>query len=810
MSSVSEGEIDFEIGHVLLIDTVGYSELLINEQKELLDVLNRVVRNTRQFHIAEAAGKLIRLPTGDGMALVFSDSPESPVECALEISKSLKDHPNLPIRMGIHSGPVSRVMDVNDRCNIAGAGINMAQRVMECADAGHILLSKRTADDLAPYRHWQPYLHALGECVVKHGGRLSVVNLYTEEAGNPELPAKVIEARKQVEGKAMGFIPRGFKGAAFVSLAVVAALSVVLFFYFSNPPGHKVSARKPISQVETGSAPIAEKSIAVLPFANLSDQKGNAYFVDGMQDEILTDLAKVADIKVISRTSVMQYRSEKVRNLREIAHELRVTYVLEGSVQCKGTRIRVSAQLVDARSDTHIWAQRYDRELADVFAIQSEVAEEIVLQLEAKLSPREKAAIEEPPTTDLVAYAAYARAKTLLSTTGFNVREKEKLYDAVRLLEEATVRDPNFYLAYCELARMHDRLYLLGIDHTAARLASADEALKAALHLRPNGGEAHLALASHVYSAFRDYARATEELGKAEQTLPNEALVFELKGYIARRAGRWNDALDNLQKALSLDPRNVFTLQQISLAYLYLRRYQDMADALDRALALAPDDPATLLQRADVELEWRADTRPLHQAIQTVLAKDPGMAEGIAQTCLYVALVERDNDAALRALAVMTSDGCRDEGVPLPRAWCEGIAARVRGDTATAMAAFGAARSQIMDVLNSQPNYPEGLCVLGMTDAALGKATLAQEEGRRAVELLPIERDAINGALLVQYLAAIYAWSNESSLALDQLEIAVRKPGLVSYGQLKLHPLWDPLRGNPRFEKIMASLAPKK
>jgi serine/threonine-protein kinase len=504
----------------------------------------------------------------------------------------------------------------------------------------------------------------------------------------------------------------------------------------------------------------------------------------------------------------MQYRSGVTRNLRDVAKELGVAHVLEGTVQRVGGRVRVSAQLIDARSDTHLWAEHYDRDASDVFAIESELAKEIVGQLRSKLSPTEKAAIEERPTADLIAYDYYARAKTVLGTAGFNVLEKEKLFDAVHLLQQATARDPTFLLAYCQLARTHDRIYILGIDHTPSRLAMAESAINTAMQVRPDSGDAHLALAAHLYTSL-DFAGARRELEKAGRVLPNEPLVFELTGYIDRRQNRWDEAIENLRRALALDPRNFFILQQISLACENMRRFDEMAAALDQALLLVPKDAGTRAQRAAVDLEQRADTKPLHSVISAIIAEDPNTVGGLAQTYLYLGLCERDHDAATRALSVMTADGCRMEGVPLPREWCEGVAARVRGDRQAAYAAFRSAHAAVEKIVLEQPDYPEANCALGMIEAGLGHKEDAVRLGRRAVELLPVWKDAINGALLIEYLALIYAWTGEKDLALEQLSIAAKIPSDVSYGQLRLHPYWDPLRGDPGFEKIVASLAPK-
>jgi TolB-like protein/Flp pilus assembly protein TadD len=562
---------------------------------------------------------------------------------------------------------------------------------------------------------------------------------------------------------------------------------------------------------ETGPT-ITEKSIAVLPFENLSDDKQNAYFADGVQDEILTNLARVADLKVISRTSVMQYKSGILRNLRDIAKTLGVSHVVEGSVQRSGGRVRVSAQLIDAKTDTHLWAESYDRDLADVFAIEHELAEKIVSQLKSKLSAKEKAAIEDKPTADLAAHDLYIRAKTLIATSMFSTPLQEGLVEAVRLLNQAIERDPAFALAYYQLAQAHDVLYFAGTDHTPSRLAMADAAMQSLARLRPNSGEAHLALAKHLYWGYLDYDRAREELTLAQKSLPNDPLAFQLAGFIDRRQGRWAESTKNLERAAELDPQNpaaAGVLQQLASNYLCLRDYAGAERVLNLAIALAPKDANLRASRAAVELDWHADTRPLLSTIEAIVAEDSREGQNIAQQWLYGSLCGRDFDGARRALAALPTAGCYDDSVPFPRAWCEGVVAQMRGDKTAARAAFTSARTEALKLVREQPNYAEGLCVLGMADAALGQKEDAIREGHRAVELLPVTKDAIIGAQLVQNLALIYAWTGEKDLAFEQLAIATGIPGYLSYGQLRLHPRWDPLRGDPRFDKIAASLAPK-
>ena len=719
--------------------------------------------------------------------------------------------------MGIHSGPVHHVADVNQRENIAGAGINIAQRVMDCGDAGHILVSKRVADDLAQYRRWQPYLHELGDFEVKHGVVVSIVNLYADVVGNPNPPER-LKHGKRLPQRAVSS-GRGKRSPMLLPLLVVGFMVftlAVLGIIFAPAILKQARARQPTTTTPavptTPSAPsIPEKSIAVLPFENLSSDKENAFFTDGVQDEILTDLAKVADLKVISRSSVMQYKSGAPRNLREIGQQLGVIHLLEGSVQRAANRVRVNAQLIDARNDAHLWAQTYDRDLADVFAIQSEVAKAIADQLQAKLSPSEKSAIERPPTADVSAFDLYSRAKTLMLSTTFSAIASKRILEAVDLLNQALARDPSFFQAQCQLALAHDQLYfLVGSDHTPARLAAAEAALQAAFRLRPDAGEAHLARAEHLYRAYLDYDGALAELEIARRTLPNDSRIFELAGYIARRQGKHEEGLHSLESALELDPRNWFLLQQIALSYGAVRRHSEEAAVLDRALAVNPDDIETKVIRALVELEWKADTRPLHQTIYQIRAKNPADIERVADTWFLCALAERDPSAAESALRALGDNTFGDNATQFNARFGEGLLARMMNDETKARSAFTAARAEQEKIVEAQANYGPALCILGLIDAGLGRKEEALREGRRAIELMPAAKDSLNGPDMIQYFAVMAAWVGEKDLACEQLASAVRYGGGLSYGRLKLHPFWDPLRGDPRFEKIVASLAPKE
>ena len=623
---------------------------------------------------------------------------------------------------------------------------------------------------------------------------IGLANLYDSEVGNAQLPKKLQAVRKHRA--------HVHWAAVAIGLLVVAALAAALLSFLRKEP-----ARSPATAVE--------KSIAVLPFENLSEEKANAFFAEGVQDEILTHLAKIADLKVISRTSVMQYKSGAPRNLREIGQQLGVAHVVEGSVQRAANKIRVNAQLIDARTDAHLWAQTYDRDLADVFAIQSEIAKAIADQLQAKLSPNEKKAIEQPPTTDLAAFDLYSRARSLLLTAGFSATSEPDERKAIGLLDEAVKHDPSFFDAYCQLAYAHEIAYAVrGYDHTPARLALAEAAVQAATRLRPDAAETHLARAQYLYYGLRDYAGALAELEIARRALPNDPRLFELTGYILRRRGQQEEGLRNLERAVELDPRNFYTLQQIALSYQFLGRYAEAIAALDRASAIMPDNVETRANRGLWYMCWKGDTRPLQQTIDAILAQGSGAIVSAADIWFFCALAERDPAAAERALVALGDNQCWNEGaIILSHSFGEGLLARMTKDEARARTAFEAARAQQEKLVQAQPEYGPPLCVLGLIDAALGRKDLALDEGRRAIALTPVEKDVNNGSRVLQYFAITAAWAGEKELALQQLEAGLRAPQasvMLSYGALKLLPFWDPLRGDPRFEKIVESLAPKE
>src|SRR5881275_3215490 len=581
MAAEIKKEIELEIAHVLFTDIVGYSKLPINQQRALVERLNEIVRGTDEFHIAETAGRLLTIPTGDGITLVFYHSPEAPVECALQISRALKKHPELQLRMGVHSGPVSGVIDATGKANVAGAGINIAQRVMDCGDAGHILLSKHVTEDLEQYPHWQPHLHELGECEVKHGVHVSVVNLYTAELGNPAVPEKLKAAR-----------------------------------------------------VAAAAAAVPEKSIAVLPFENRSRDPDNAYFADGIQDEILTRLAKIADLKVISRTSTQHYKSAP-ENLSEIARQLGVAHIVEGSVQKSGDSVRVNVQLIKAANDSHLWADTYDRRLTDIFSVESEVAKAIADQLRAHISGEEEQVITAKPTDNIEAYEAYLRglAYSLKPLNTANALGAQKyLREAVRL-------DGKFAVAWALLSYVDARGYLTAtLQPTVALREETRQAAETALTLQPNLGEAVLAKGYYHYACLKDYDTAVRYFEQARQFLPNSSRIPESLAYVARRRGQWDRSESYFNEAERLDPRDVSLLSQHAVSYIDLRRFPEALRKLDQVLDITPDDLDTLAYKAAIA-QAEGD---LPRASAVLVPLHPG-ADDIAalETQIYQAILER-------------------------------------------------------------------------------------------------------------------------------------------------------------------------
>ncbi len=806
-SAEPKPDLPLEIAHVLLIDVVGYSKLLVNEQIELLQELNQIVRDTECFRAAETKGKLIRVSTGDGMALLFFHSPEEPARCALEISGTLQGHPHIQLRMGVHSGPVNQVTDVNDKTNITGSGINVAQRVMDCGDAGHILLSWHIAEDLTQYRNWQPYLHDLGECEVKHGLRLHLVNLYKDNLGNPQVPEKLKRRRwKHAFGVSIRPViaprwPKYVLTAVLLLSAVALAISFSVFYRRGSPAVARSSSGK---AADVG-LPIPEKSIAVLPFENRSEEKANAYFADGIQDEILTRLSKIADLKVISRTSTQHYKSAP-ENLREIAKQLGVAHILEGSVQKSGDAVRVNVQLIKAANDSHIWADTFDRKLTDIFSVESEIAKSVADQLQVHLTGREEQVIAAKPTDNTEAYDAYLRG------LAYSLKHLANYLGAQTHLREALRLDPKFALAWALLSRVDALGYITAnLQPTVALREEVRQAADTALTLQPNLGEAVLAKGYYYYACLKDYDTAVRYFEQARQFLPNSSRIPESLAYVARRRGEWDRSESYFNEAERLDPRNVNLLFQHALSYVALRRFPDALRKLDQILNITPDDFDTLVEKAGIA-QAEGDL-PRASALLAPLRPAADLNQALEQQ-VYQAILERRSGSVIPGLKEILAkpDPALGYFNGELRFWL-GWAQEVAGDQHAAQESWRQARTELESFLKEQPGNYFLIGDLALTDAGLGDKTAALAMAERAIIANPIEKDAFSGPRPLEILARVAARMGEPDRAIAALQKLLSMPGQGALAEnipltpalLRLDPMFDPLRNDPRFQKLVAS-----
>jgi len=807
MPSEHSADVKFEIGHVLLIDIVGYSKLLITEQSERLQTLKEIVRSTEQFRLANARGKLLRLPTGDGAALVFRTTPEAPVLCALEISKALKSHPELPVRMGVHSGPVNEISDLNEQANIAGAGINMAQRVMDCGDAGHILLSKRVADDLEQYPQWRPYLRELGECGVKHGVRLSVVNLYTDELGNPQQPKKFIEEQRTQRASTKRRRPSVVGIIAILSLIGLAIVAVI--FMPAILRSREQAQRKiPASASESSTTAIPEKSIAVLPFANLSEEQANAYFAEAIQDEILTRLSKIADLKVISRTSTQHYKSAPP-NLPEIAKQLGVAHILEGSVQKSGDAVRVNVQLIKAVTDSHLWADTFDRKLNDIFLVESEVARAIADQLRAKLTGREEQVMATKPTDNPDAYDAYLRG---LAYNLKSANTPANALSAQRYLGEAIRLDPKFALAWALLSNIEARGYITqALQPTFALREHARQAAETALTLQPNLGEALVAKGYYYYACLKDYDTAVRYFEQARQLLPNSSRIPESLAYVERRRGQLERSESYFDEAERLDPRNFTLLTQHALSYIDLRRFPEALRKFDQILNITPDDVDTLVFKAAIA-QAEGD---LPRAAALLAPLRPGADDTSAlETQLYQTILERRPGPIISRVKEMLVNpdpalGYYNGELRFWLGWAQDVA----GDHAAAQESWRRARSELEPFLKEQPENYNLIGNLALTNMGLHDKPLALAFAERAMAVIPVEKDALSGPTPIEVFARVAAQIGEPDRAIAALDKLLSIPYAspmaanvpLTPALLRLDPMFDPIRSDPRFKKLTVS-----
>ena len=774
-----------EIGHVLFMDVVGYSKLLTNEQHEVQRQLNEIVRGTERFQAAETAGKLIRLPVGDGMALVFFDTPEAPVQCAMEVTEQLqkppgsREKPQLRLRMGIHSGPVSGLTDVNDRSNVAGAGINTAQRVMDCGDAGHILLSQRLADDLAQYGEWTPHLHGLGEVEVKHGVRVAISNLYGREFGNPAKPEKIKRAEQQ--------------SAAAKRRRVIFTLAAVLILALCLGIGTWVWQRRAAltSAYKAGVAGVPANSIAVLPLVNMSDDKENAWFSDGVHEDIITSLARIAELRVISNTSVMQYRDTK-KTLRQIAEELHVAYVLEGSVRRAGNTVRVTAQLIEGRTDRHLWAKMYDRELTDIFAIQAALATEIADSLRVAITPAEKNALAARPTTVPAAYDLYLRARAALNDVATD-EMGPRLRAVEGLLRSAVELDPNFAVAWAQLADVHAQFSFFSVDATPERLALASAAMEKATKLAPDNSDVIRNLGAYYYHNW-DFARAEEQYRRVIRQQPNDAFAHNFLGLLLRRQGKWIETLVEFARAAELEPGNHY-LQWAHIVYLFVaaRRYAELEARLP-ALAAAENDPLGefTLDIREIPFIARGSTKELEDYLNGLPAHVKGLPK--YTDALHELASFKGDWAELARFHALHPD---------PGHYVE---------VATTLAALGRvdeAREGLkgkLDELRARLKL-EGRNTdlwhkLARVEALFGHRTEALEAVDRRGALLP-PSDTLERVEQHKLSEFVWIWTGDKDRALEELGRLVRQPFADPVNIVRTSPDYAPLHGDPRFEAIV-------
>jgi TolB-like protein/class 3 adenylate cyclase/Tfp pilus assembly protein PilF len=824
MSSEGKQDRQLEIAHVLFIDIVGYSTLPINRQSELLQQLNQLVRATEQFRRAEAANKLVRLPTGDGMALVFFTSPDAPVKCAIEISKAVGQALPpaggerqagalaLQLRMGINSGPVDAVADVNDRSNVAGAGINMAQRVMDCGDAGHILLSRRVADDLGQYENWQPYLHELGTVEVKHGIRVEVVNFYDEEVGNPHLPEKVKRAREEqsaLDHRASRTASR--KRSLIIGFLLLAAAVLIVGLAIVT---YKTTRRSAATTTKTLPS-LPEKSIAVLPFENMSADKDDAFFADGIQDDVLATLGKIKDLKVIGRASVMIYRGAAIAGkLREVGQALQVSHVLEGSVRRSASRVVVNVELIDTRNDKQVWSQRYDRTLTDTLSLQGELAVDIARELRATLTPQEKERVEARPTNNTAAYQAYLRGRAFGSGV---TPDRPRAEGAVQSYQEAVKLDPDFAVAWAYLSCAQSSFYWSAFDPSPARLAAAKDALDHAVALAPNLPETHLALGYYRYYGKRDFTGALAEFQQAEQGLPNNVDIVYAIGLIQRRLGHWDEATAAMRRAVELDPRNIDACSTLAGNYMALRRFPDALAVSDHIHAIEPSNTQDIWLKA--YCFWAMGNS---EAVDQLFA-NPGTPLHLRG---HLALNKHQyaGAPAMFSEALKEARGEEKNGILLDI----GLAHQRAGNVAESKAAYQRSVQEFTKALNNLDKADtadrrvmaeqapiefagaELHSLLGVAYAGLADATRAVSEGRKGMAMQPTSEDALDGPLREEQMARIYSLLGNADEAIPILKKWIQVPSLTSItpALLRLDPIWDPIRNDPRFQELVAEKKP--
>jgi TolB-like protein/class 3 adenylate cyclase len=779
MNSPSEPASPLEIGHVLFIDIVGYSRLLSDDQRQKVQRLNEIVRQTEQFRAADAADRLLRLPTGDGVVLVFFTTPDAPARCALEIDHAARDSASLPLRMGIHSGPVDQITDLSGRPNLTGAGINLAQRVMDCGDAGHILLSARAAHDLAEYTEWQAQLHPLGEVEVKHGAVVEVVSLHNEDVGNPKLPSRIARARVLRRRRLIITL-----GAAAVLLALAAG-------------GWWLRQRA----LRAATAAAMVKGVAVLPFEALGKDPDNAIFADGVQREVLSNLAKIADLKVISRSSVMKFKPGAERNLKQIAEQLSVAYLVEGTVERAGNHVRVNAELIDADTESVAWSQDYDGDLVEVISFQAQIAQRITNQLGAKLSPRESTELAARPTRDIAAFESYIRARTLLETDQTDddpTVYRDACVRAAALLEQTVARDPHFVAAFWALSEANIQLFRSSDgDHPEYR-ARAEAALQEASRLAPNAGETLLARSRVIYYGYRDFSRALSVLEDAAKLLPNSAEVTMTRALLYRRFGRWQEAFAQFLRATELNPEDPSGFYSAASAAINLRWWDDCDEVRKRLIKVFPRFRQAAQIEGAVSLRLRGDVAEGDKELEHSSLD----VHSDFVPFFYMAMWQRDYVKAGKIL----EEAARGQKVDARDLWEQRLRFAFVTRTTVPKEEASLAEKEVEDKLaHTLPNYEDGSLAntLIFIKFALGKREEAVRMAEDEVRKHPVTKDSISNVDRLRWLAFVYVFAGDKERAIQTFSELVRVPGGIFYGPLKYDPLLDDLRGDPRFDEIV-------
>src|SRR5215469_9686297 len=787
-----------KLAAIMFTDMVGYSALSQRDDKLALVLLEEHRQLLREifprFHGTEI--KTI----GDAFLVEFNSALEA-AQCAIAIQRTLAKRNadaaaerQIQVRIGVHIGDV-----IHRGGDVYGDGVNVASRIEPLAGAGGICVSMDV------------------ERQIRNAVETRFEKLAPTELKNISIPMElfriVLPWERQLprlESKLAISAPRAGSWVWAAAAALLLLIIGIGWWWTTLPRKNLTAGNESGGRTIDRITSIPEKSIAVLPFENLSEDKSNAFFADGVQDEIHTNLAKVADLKVISRTSVMQYRDKAVRNLREIAQQLGVAHVLEGTVQRVADKVRVNTQLINAQTDAHEWAENYDRPINDVFAIQSEIAKAIAEQLQARLSPSERAEMAKPSTNDPIAYDLYLRARRLDDLSN-DPDAKGSLLQGISLLEEAVRRDPKFLRAYCLMSETHLDLYWGGFDHTDQRRELARIALQKAEEIQPDAGEVHWGKGVYAYHGLRDYNRALRELEKAKELLPNEARIYVTIGAIGRRTARFQEAETNFKRAVELDPRNFIVVGEAASTFQAMRRYAEARRLYKQALSILPNDPFANYLVGFNSFAQTGDVTGWREPLQLIAQQSPEAARGVAFPLLVCSWIQRDQSEAEKALALIPAEGISNslDEASVPREYCVGRTAWLFGNKELAQTSLTAARSIFERTIREQPDYPQAWAYLGLTDAMLGRCSEAIQEGKRACEILPYTKDSWIGPTFINYLAVIYAACGEKEAALQQLKTSAELPTGVTYGELKQSQEWDSLRGDPRFEQITASLAPK-